>query len=54
MEETQVHQKEVEGCLKATVRLQLDETTEICIPIERWKEVVTRLARKADHEQSNR
>lgn len=54
MEETQIHQKETEGCLKATVRMQLDETTEIWVPIERWKEVVTRLARKRDNEQSNR
>lgn len=52
MNDMEAIEKEICGCIESNVKLILDERTEVCIPWERWKEILTSLARKANNERN--
>lgn len=46
MRETEMVEKEIMGCIESNIRLPIDERTEVCIPWEKWREVLTKFAER--------
>jgi len=51
MSEMEMVEKEIMGCIESSIRLPIDERTEVCIPWNKWREVLTKMAERKNEQR---